>query len=52
MGLFGWGDSDETTPEERASWKARAEEQIADQNGDRDEQDKPETRHRRARRPQ
>jgi len=50
--MSGWGQRDETTREERASWKKRAEEQMAEQNGEGDEQEQPEQKHRRARRPQ
>lgn len=33
MGLFGWGDTDDTTRTERAGWKDRAKEQMDEQAG-------------------
>lgn len=33
MGLFGWGETDDTTPAERAGWKDRAKEQMDQQSG-------------------
>lgn len=33
MGLFGWGQQDTSTPQERAAWKERAQEQIDEQDG-------------------
>lgn len=54
MAGLGWGERDNTTKEERAAAKARAEQQMAEQRGETTESadsadDGP--RHRRARRP-
>lgn len=57
MGLFSRDTEDTSTPEERAAWKRRAEEQIGEQR--REQQGIPRTpppapgsQHRRARRPE
>lgn len=31
--MFGWGQKDTSTPQERAGWRNRAEEQMAEQRG-------------------
>lgn len=51
MGLFGWGERDTSTPQERKGWRERAEEQIDDQNADQQQDTKPERGHRKAVRP-
>lgn len=42
MGLFGWGDTDNTTPQERKDWRDNAQEQIDQQNGKDKTKPKPE----------
>lgn len=49
MGLFGWGERDTSTPQERKSWRERAEEQIDEQSTD--EQEPQPKGHRKAVRP-
>lgn len=56
MAGLGWGRKDNTGKDQQRAWKARAEEQMAEQRGEStDSADEPDTdatpRHRRARRP-
>lgn len=54
MGLFGWGDKDTSTPQERKDWRDNAQKQIDQQNGKtqkpaRDKEPTGPTRHARKR---
>ena len=51
MGFWDNGPKDTSTPDQRKGWRTRAEEQIAEQNGDREQDQQTDPQHRRARRP-
>ena len=51
MGFWSSDTRDTSTPEQRAAWRARATQQMAEQKQQEQEQDDEPTRHRGARRP-
>lgn len=53
MGLFGWGERDTSTPQEREGWRERAEEQIHEQEREKRgiTREPPKPGHRKAVRP-